>query len=90
MGRNAAYVWSRPGPDSITPPRSRAELTDAARFAIKQVRSGIGHPWRMRATLEALGLRHHQQTSGRSQDRPSVRGRSSRCVTCVEVTPVEE
>jgi large subunit ribosomal protein L30 len=56
---------------------------------IKQVRSGIGHTWRMRQTLEALGLRHHQAEVVH-QDSPSLRGMIKRVRHLVEVTPVEE
>ena len=34
------------------------------RCEIRQVRSGIGHSARMRQTLQALGLRHHQDVGG--------------------------
>ncbi|HEX5829460.1 MAG TPA: 50S ribosomal protein L30 [Gemmatimonadaceae bacterium] len=56
---------------------------------IEQVRSGIGHSWRMRATLEALGLRHHQAVVVQ-QDSPSLRGQITRVRHLVKVTPVEE
>ena len=47
--------------------------TDTGKVRIKQVRSGIGHSWRMRRTLEAIGLRHHQDVVI-EQDPPSLRG----------------
>ena len=40
---------------------------------IKQVRSGSGHPARMKRTLEALGLKHHQDEVVKA-DHPAVRG----------------
>ena len=40
---------------------------------ITQVRSGIGRPAVHRATLRALGLRHHQQTI-EQPDGPAIRG----------------
>lgn len=40
---------------------------------ITQVRSGIGRPAVHRATLRALGLRHHQQTI-EQPDSPALRG----------------
>ena len=43
--------WNTKGPRS-TP---KSELTTGS-VRIKQVRSGIGHSWRMRQTLEAIGL----------------------------------
>jgi large subunit ribosomal protein L30 len=56
---------------------------------IKQVRSGSGQPKVMRATLEALGLRHHQDVVVH-QDSPSLRGQIKRVRHLVEVTPVQE
>ena len=51
------FVW-HPGKG----PRKTAKqnLPEKGTVRIKQVRSGIGHSWRMRATLEAIGLKHHQ------------------------------
>jgi large subunit ribosomal protein L30 len=40
---------------------------------ITQVRSGSGRPSTHRATLRALGLRHHQQTVFQ-KDNPAIRG----------------
>jgi large subunit ribosomal protein L30 len=39
---------------------AKLDLPASGRVRIKQVRSGIGHSWRMRATLDAIGLKHHQ------------------------------
>jgi large subunit ribosomal protein L30 len=55
---------------------------------IKQVKSGIGQTARMRATLEALGLRHHQDEVVQ-QDSPSLRGQLKQVRHLVQVTPVE-
>lgn len=35
-------------------------LPKKGKVRIKQIRSGIGHPARHRATLRAMGLKHHQ------------------------------
>jgi large subunit ribosomal protein L30 len=56
---------------------------------IRQVRSEIGHSWRMRRTLEAIGLRHHQHVVVK-QDSPSLRGQLKQVRHLVEVTPVKE
>jgi large subunit ribosomal protein L30 len=56
---------------------------------IEQVRSGIGHPKTMRATLDALGLRHHQDVVVK-QDSPSLRGMIKKVRHLVKVTPVKE
>ncbi|MEY4958161.1 MAG: ribosomal protein, partial [Gemmatimonadota bacterium] len=53
-----------------------------------QVRSGIGHSWRMLRTLEAIGLKHHQ-ASVVQQDSASLRGQLKKVRHLVSVTPVE-
>jgi hypothetical protein len=50
------HVWWR----TKGPKTTAKETITKGKVRIKQVRSGIGHSWRMRLTLEALGLRHHQ------------------------------
>ena len=76
--------WNTKGPKST----AKSELT-TGRVRIKQVRSGIGHSWRMRQTLQALGLRKHQAEVV-LQDSPALRGQIKRVRHLVEVTPVEE
>jgi large subunit ribosomal protein L30 len=51
------FAW-HPGKGPRTTPK--LELPETGSVRIKQVRSEIGHSWRMRRTLEAIGLRHHQ------------------------------
>jgi large subunit ribosomal protein L30 len=53
---------------------------------VKQVRSGIGRPAVHRRTLEALGLRHHQDVVTVT-DSPAVRGMLFQVRHLVEVTP---
>ena len=76
--------WNTKGPKS-TP---KAELT-TGRVRIKQVRSGIGHSARMKLTLQALGLRHHQ-AEVIQQDSPALRGQIKRVRHLVEVTRMED
>ncbi len=76
--------WNTKGPKS-TP---KSELTTGS-VRIKQVRSGIGHSWRMRQTLEAIGLRNHQAEVIK-KDSPALRGQIKRVRHLVEVTAVEE
>jgi large subunit ribosomal protein L30 len=59
------------------------------KLRIEQERSGIGQTWRMRRTLAALGLRHHQAVVIQ-QDSPSLRGQLKLVRHLVQVTPVEE
>jgi large subunit ribosomal protein L30 len=76
--------WNTKGPR--TTPKS---ILTTGKVRIKQVRSGIGHSWRMRQTLEAMGLRHHQAVII-VQDSPSLRGQIKRVRHLIEVTTVEE
>jgi large subunit ribosomal protein L30 len=58
MGRNPAV--GRQGPKyyaAVIPAESQS-----TRLKVKQIRSGIGHPDRLRRTLLALGLNKHQVT----------------------------
>jgi large subunit ribosomal protein L30 len=66
----------------------KAELTDGE-VRVEQVRSGIGQPARMRQTLQALGLRHHQDVVVR-QDSPSLRGQVRHVRHLVRITPLSE
>jgi len=59
------------------------------RLRVKQVRSGIGHPAKHRATLRSIGLKHHQDVVVVA-DSPSLRGMLNLVRHLVEVTPVEE
>lgn len=76
--------WNTKGPTRT----EKSELT-SGKVRIKQVRSGIGHSWRMRQTLEAIGLKHHQHEIV-VKDSPSLRGQIKRVRHLVTVTPVEE
>jgi large subunit ribosomal protein L30 len=72
-----------------------AKLTKAAAtgahggsLRVKQVRSKIGHPALHRRTLEAIGLRHHQDVVT-VKDTPQMRGMLFQVRHLVEVTPAE-
>ena len=87
MGRNP--VVGRQGPEyhaAVDPERAAG----AAALAVKQIRSGIGHPETMRRTLAALGLRHHQQTVDGSRTRRRSAGMLYKVRHLVEVTPAGE
>jgi large subunit ribosomal protein L30 len=77
------FVW-HPGRGPARTPKE--ELTTGM-VEIRQVRSEIGHPWRMKQTLEAIGLKHHQDVVVK-QDNPSLRGQIKRVRHLVQVTPV--
>ncbi|HZS61671.1 MAG TPA: 50S ribosomal protein L30 [Gemmatimonadaceae bacterium] len=74
------FVW-HPGRGPATTPKP---IADAVTVEIRQVRSGIGHSARMRATLEAIGLKHHQDVIIRPYT-PSLAGQIKRVRHLVEV-----
>jgi large subunit ribosomal protein L30 len=59
-----------------------------AKLRVRQVRSGIGRPALHRRTLQAIGLRHHQDVVD-VRDTPQMRGMLFQVRHLVEVTPVE-
>jgi large subunit ribosomal protein L30 len=79
------FVWH---PSKGPKTTAKNELT-TGKVRIRQVRSGIGHSWRMKQTLEAIGLKHHQDEVIK-QDSPSLRGQLKQVRHLVEVVPVEE
>jgi large subunit ribosomal protein L30 len=79
------FVW-HPGRG---PKRTEKLPVTDGKVEIRQVRSGIGHSWRMRLTLEAIGLRHHQAVVVRDFT-PSLAGQIKRVRHLVRVTPVSE
>lgn len=80
------FVWHPSKGPAKTP---KLEAPTDGKVKITQVRSAIGHSWRMRATLAALGLRNHQ-ASVVQQDSASLRGQLKKVRHLVQVTPVEE
>ena len=80
------FVW-HPGKGPKQTPKEQPAGTGKLR--IEQVRSGIGHSWRMLRTLEAIGLKHHQDVVIK-QDSASLRGQLKHVRHLIQVTPVEE
>lgn len=66
-------------------PKKRTKTTQQ-RLIVRQEKSGIRHPWRMRRTLTALGLKHHQDEVV-VPDNASIRGMLRRVHHLVSVTP---
>ena len=79
------FVW-HPGKGPAKTPKQNLPETGSVR--IKQVRSGIGHSWRMRATLEAIGLKHHQDVVVK-EITPGLKGQLKQVRHLVEVTVVD-
>jgi len=68
---------------------AKKKTAEVKKIAIKQIRSGIGRPTKQRRTLEALGIKRHQQTVIHN-DTPAIRGMINRISHMVEVTEVAE
>ena len=79
------FVWHR----TRGPRKTEANTLTKGKVRITQVRSGIGHTARMRATLAAIGLRHHQ-ASVVKQDSPALRGMIMKVRHLIKVTPEKE
>jgi large subunit ribosomal protein L30 len=85
MGRHPPtrkYRKKVSGLDPVLPPPGTGKLQ------IRQVRSGSGRPARVRRTLEALGLKHHQDVVVQA-DHPALRGMLYQVRHLVRVTPVK-
>ena len=79
------FVWHpRRGPAKT----AKQNLPETGNVRIKQVRSGIGNPSRMRATLEAIGLKHHQDIIEKAIT-PALRGQLKQVRHLVEVTVID-
>ena len=70
------------GSDPVLPPAGKGKLE------IRQMRSGSGHPARLRRTLAALGLKHHQDIVVHT-DHPALRGMLYQVRHLVRVTPAK-
>ena len=68
---------------------AKKKAPEPKKLAIKQVRSRIGRPGKHRRTLDALGLKRHQQTVIQN-DTPAIRGMINQISHLVQVTEVEE
>ncbi|MBK8250943.1 MAG: 50S ribosomal protein L30 [Gemmatimonadetes bacterium] len=80
------FVWHRSrGPQHT--PKETAPTGELVK--VTQVRSGIGHSWKMRLVLESLGLRHHQDTVIQ-KDTPQLRGAIKKVRHLVQVSPIKE
>lgn len=79
------FVW-HPGKGPAT---TESNAPTQGKVRIEQVRSAIGHPAKLRETLRAIGLKHHQDVVVRP-DSPSLRGQIKRVRHLIRVTPVEE
>lgn len=86
MGRRPPtrkYRKKKSGRDPVLPPPGTGALR------IRQRRSAIGRPPALRRTLEALGLKHHQDVVTKA-DHPALRGMLYQVRHLVEVTAVKE
>ncbi len=65
------------------------KAAEPKKIAITQIRSRIKRPKKHRATLDALGLRRHQQTVIHN-DTPAIRGMIKTIPHLLQVEEVEE
>ena len=68
---------------------AKKKAAEPKKIAVTQVRSRIGRPGKHRRTLDALGLKRHQQTVVHN-DTPAIRGMIDQISHLVRVTDVEE
>lgn len=68
---------------------AKKKTAEPKKLAITQVRSRIGRPGKHRRTLEALGLRRHQQTVIQN-DTPAIRGMIEKIPHLLRVEEVED
>jgi large subunit ribosomal protein L30 len=79
------FVWHpRRGPAKT----EKQNLPESGNVRIKQIRSGIGHSSRMRATLEAIGLKHHQDVIEKAIT-PGLVGQLKQVRHLVEVSVID-
>jgi large subunit ribosomal protein L30 len=79
------FVWHR----SRGPKHTEPNTLTTGMVKITQVKSGIGQTARMRATLQAIGL-HHHQSSVVKKDSAALRGQILRVRHLIKVTPIAE
>ena len=68
---------------------AKKKAAEPKKIAITQIRSRINRPQDQRGTLDALGLRRHQQTVIHN-DTPAIRGMIKKIPHLVRVEDVEE
>ena len=78
------FVWHPSKGPAKTP---SFKFKDGEKIRIKQIRSGIGHEARMRRTLAAMGLKHHQSEIERELT-PALRGQIKHVRHLIQVTAV--
>jgi large subunit ribosomal protein L30 len=61
---------------------------EVSKLKVRQIKSGLGAPRKIRLTLEALGLRH--QRSVIKPDNPTIRGMIFKVKHLVEVEPASD
>ncbi|HEY6852788.1 MAG TPA: 50S ribosomal protein L30 [Gemmatimonadales bacterium] len=77
------YRKRKSGRDPVLPPAGKGKLR------IEQVRSASGHAAPLRRTLEALGLKHHQDVVIQ-KDHPALRGMLHQVRHLIAVTPAKD
>jgi large subunit ribosomal protein L30 len=83
-----AKAARKPAARKAAPKAEAPQPAKGGRLRVRQVRSGIGHAETYRRTLEALGIKHHQDETVIA-DGPSARGMLRKVRHLVRVTPEE-
>jgi large subunit ribosomal protein L30 len=86
MGRLPPTRKYRKKKSGVEAPRVAA---GKGRLRVTQIRSGSGKPLRIKRTLEALGLKHHQDAVVH-KDHPAIRGMLYKVRHLVVVTPAKD
>ncbi len=68
---------------------AKKNTAEPKKLSITQIRSRINRPQKQRGTLDALGLKRHQQTVIHN-DTPAIRGMINKISHLVQVEEVEE
>ncbi len=84
----AAKAASADAPKESAAKSTRRKPAGPAKVRVRQVRSGIGHRRDFRRTLEALGIRHHQDEIVVKRS-PAIDGMLYKVRHLIRVTPEE-
>ncbi len=84
----AATPASADAPKDSAAKSARSKPAGPVKVRVRQVRSGIGHRRDFRRTLEALGIRHHQDEVVVKRS-PAIDGMLNKVRHLIRVTPEE-
>ncbi len=88
VAKSAAKTASADAPKESAAKSTRSKPAGPIKVRVRQVRSGIGHRRDFRRTLEALGIRHHQDEIVVKRS-PAIDGMLYKVRHLIRVTPEE-